>query len=66
VVCDTRRRNEQASAPSYKRHRFPPPIIAHAVWLYVRFALRYRAGEDLLAERGVSVTSETIRQGCQK
>jgi putative transposase len=30
---------EQASAPAYKRHRFPPAIVAHAVWLYFRFAL---------------------------
>src|SRR4051794_21017842 len=58
--------NEQASAPSYKRHRFPPAIIGHAVWLYFRFALSYRDVEELLAERGVIVTYETIRQWCQK
>src|SRR3954462_6591317 len=57
---------EQASAPSYKRHRFPPAIIGHAVWLYFRFALSYRDVEELLAERGVFVTSETIRQWCRK
>ena len=48
--------NEHACAPSYKRHRFPPAIIAHAVWLYFRFALSYRDVEELLAERGVIVT----------
>src|SRR3954462_8950858 len=57
---------EQASAPSYKRHRFPPAIIGHAVWLYFRFALSYRDVEELLAERGVLVTYETIRQWCRK
>jgi len=57
---------EQASAPTYKRHRFPPAIIGHAVWLYFRFALSYRDVEELLAERGVIVTYETIRQWCQK
>jgi putative transposase len=105
-VCDTRRMNEHAPAPTYKRHRFPPEIIgdcvidvgplfdgarrtayecshrtcpstsshvnyavsiiAHAVWLYFRFALSYRDVEELLAERGVIVTYETIRQWCQK
>ncbi len=58
--------NEHASAPSDKRHRFPPAIIAHAVWLYCRFALSYRDVEELLAERGVVVTYETVRQWCQK
>src|SRR5215217_5192634 len=52
--------------PSYKRHRFPPELIAHAVWLYFRFALSYRDVEELLAERGVIVSYETIRQWCRK
>ncbi len=56
---------EQAPAPNYKRHRFPPAIIAHAVWLYCRFALRYRDVAGLLAERGVIVTYETVRQWCR-
>jgi len=46
----------------YLRHRFPPEIISHAVWLYYRFSLSFREVEDLLAERGVNVTYETIRQ----
>ena len=58
--------NEQTRTPSYKRHRFPAEIIGHAVWLYFRFALSYRDVEELLAERGVIVTYETVRQWCQK
>jgi putative transposase len=46
----------------YIRHRFPPQIISHAVWLYYRFSLSFRDVEDLLAERGVNVSYETIRQ----
>src|SRR5207247_2354876 len=38
---------------SYRRHRFPPEIIQHAVWLYLRFTLSYRDVEELLAERGL-------------
>ncbi len=53
---------EQARILTYKRHRFPSEIIAHAVWLYFRFALSYRDVEELLAERGVIVTYETVRQ----
>jgi putative transposase len=45
----------------YKRHRFPPSIIRHAVWLYYRFNLSLRDVEDLLAERNVSVSYEAIR-----
>src|SRR5208282_6922329 len=47
---------------SYRRHRFPPPIIQHAIWLYLRFTLSYRDVEDLLAERGLEVTYETVRR----
>ncbi len=57
---------EQASAPIYKRHRFPPAIIGHAVWRYFRFALSDRDVEELLAERGVIVSDETIRRWCRK
>src|SRR5215212_4175649 len=58
--------NERAADLDYKRHRFPPAIIGHAVWLYFRFALSYRDVEELLAERGVFVTYATIRQWCRK
>jgi hypothetical protein len=44
---------------SYKRHRFPPQIIAHAVWLYFRFPLSLRLVEELLLERGIVVSYET-------
>ena len=45
----------------YKRHRFPPSIIQHTVWLYYRFNLSVRDVEDLLAERNISVSYEAIR-----
>jgi transposase-like protein len=47
---------------SYARHQFPPEIIRHAIWLYLRFTLSYRDVEDLLAERGLEVSYETIRR----
>ena len=47
---------------SFARHHFPPAIIRHAVWLYVRFTLSYRDVEDLLAERGLDVSYETVRR----
>ena len=53
-----------SQAPSYRGYRFPREIISHAVWLYHRFGLSFRDVEDLLAERGVTVTYEAIRQWC--
>ena len=47
---------------SFARRQFPPAIIRHAVWLYVRFTLSYRDVEDLLAERGLDVSYETVRR----
>src|SRR6202140_729705 len=47
---------------SYARHQFPSVVIQHAVWLYLRFTLRYRDVEDLLAERGLDVSYESIRR----
>jgi putative transposase len=47
---------------SYKRHRFPPKIIAHAVWLYFRFPLSLRLIEEMLLERGIVVSYETVRR----
>ena len=44
----------------YHRYRFPPLIISHAVWLYHRFCLSFRDVEDLLAQRGVTVSYETV------
>ena len=50
----------------YKRHRFPPEIIHYAVWLYFRFNLSHRDVEDLLAERNIIVSYESIRLWCIK
>jgi transposase-like protein len=47
---------------SFARHQFPPAIIRHAVWLYFRFTLSYRDVEDLLAERGLDISYETMRR----
>ena len=47
--------------PDYRGYRRPPNIIAHAVWLYHRFTLSFRDVEDLLAERGITVSYQTIR-----
>ena len=48
-------------AVSFKRHRFPPDVIRLGVWLYFRFTLSFRDVEELLAERGIDVSNETIR-----
>ena len=50
----------------YRGHRFPPKIISHAVWLYHRFTLSFRDVEDLLAERGITVSYEAIRSWRRK
>ena len=47
---------------SFARHQFPPAIIRHAVWVYARFTLSYRDVEELLAERGLDVSYETVRR----
>jgi len=49
----------------YPRYRFPPTIISHAVWLYYRFTLSFRDVEDLLAQRGITVSYESIRNWCE-
>ena len=50
----------------YAGYRFPPEIIGHAVWLYHRFCLSFRDAEDLLAQHGITVSYETIRQWCRR
>jgi putative transposase len=47
---------------SDRGYRFPPVIIQHAVWLYLRYTLSFRDVEDLLAERGITVSYETVRR----
>ena len=47
---------------SYALHQFPPVVIQHAIWLYLRFTLSYRDVEDLLAEHGLEVSYETVRR----
>lgn len=52
------------TVPDYKGYHFPAEIISHAVWLYFRFSLSFRDVEELLAQRGIVVTYETVRQWC--
>jgi hypothetical protein len=47
---------------SFKRHRFPPAIIQYTVWLYARFTLSFRDVEDVMTERGIEVSNETVRR----
>src|SRR6266481_7516795 len=54
------------TAPNYKGFRFSPEMISHAVWLYFRFSLSFRDVEELMAQRGIVVTYETVRQWCLK
>ena len=51
---------------SYHRHRYPSIVIQQAIWLYFRFALSYRDVEDMLAERGIDVSYETVRRRALK
>jgi putative transposase len=53
-------------SPLYKGHRFPVEIISHCVWLYHRFPLSLRDVEQMMAQRGVVVSYETIHQWCRK
>jgi hypothetical protein len=46
---------------SYRRYRFSPTVIQHAVWLYLRFTLSYRNIEELLAQRGLDLSYESVR-----
>ena len=52
--------------PMYHGYRFPTEVISHAVWLYHRFSLSFRDVEDLLAERGITVSYESVRRWCLK
>src|SRR5438128_6331639 len=55
-----------ADTARYKNHRFPGDIISHGVWLYYRFTLSYRDVQELLFERGITVSHEAIRKWCRK
>ncbi|MFD7379859.1 IS6 family transposase [Streptomyces mirabilis] len=55
-----------STPPSYKGHRYPVEIISHCVWLYFRFPLSFREVEELMLERGVVVSYETVRRWCRK
>jgi putative transposase len=55
-----------SSVSPYKGHRFPVEIISHCVWLYFRFSLSFRDVEDMMAERGVVVSYESVREWCLK
>ncbi|MGA6160419.1 IS6 family transposase [Stenotrophomonas sp. NPDC087984] len=55
-----------SASPSCKGHRYPVEIIAHCVWLYFRFPLSFREVEELMLERGVLVSYETVRRWCAK
>src|SRR5207248_9107393 len=57
---------EPADRSPFRGYRLPPEIIAHGVWLYFRFHLSFRDVQDLLAERGIIVSHETIRAWCSK
>ena len=58
--------SEANEPPSYRGYRYPVEVISYAVWLYFRFHLSLRDVEELLAERGINVTYETIRAWCGK
>jgi putative transposase len=58
--------NPRPAINPYKRHRFPAEIISHSVWLYYRFSLSYRDVEELMAERGVTLSHEAVRYWCRK
>ena len=47
---------------SFKRYRFPPNIIRHSIWLYTRFTLSFGDVEEMLAERGLDISHETVRR----
>ncbi|MEE1806967.1 IS6 family transposase [Streptomyces sp. BE133] len=55
-----------SASPSYKGHRYPVEVISHCVWLYFRFPLSFREVEELMLERGVIVSYETVRRWCLK
>jgi len=57
---------DTSTAPSYRGYRFPCQIIAHCVWLYFRFNLSFRDIQEMMLERGIAVSHESIRLWCLK
>ncbi|MER6161505.1 IS6 family transposase [Streptomyces sp. NPDC001868] len=55
-----------SASPSYRGHRYPVEVISHCVWLYFRFPLSFREVEELMLERGIVVSYETVRRWCVK
>ncbi|MFB7918663.1 IS6 family transposase [Streptomyces sp. NPDC056061] len=55
-----------STPPSYKGHRYPVEVISHCVWLYFRFPLSFREVEELMLQRGIIVSYETVRRWCLK
>ncbi|MET7888718.1 IS6 family transposase [Streptomyces avermitilis] len=55
-----------STSPSYRGHRYPVEVISHCVWLYFRFPLSFREVEELMLQRGVIVSYETVRRWCAK
>jgi putative transposase len=66
TVCQSGGMITLSATTKYKNHRFPAEIISHAVWLYFRFCLSFRDVEELIFERGISVTCEVLRKWCRK
>lgn len=56
----------EGMSPSYKGHRYTVEVISHCVWQYFRFPLSFREAEELMLERGVIVSYETVRRWCLK
>lgn len=55
-----------SASPSHQGHRYPVEVIAHCVWLYHRFPLSFREAEELMLDRGIVVSYETVRRWCAK
>jgi putative transposase len=62
TIFELRGENRMMTKISYGGYRFPPEIIQQAIWLYIRFTLSFRDVEDLLAERGILVSYESVRR----
>jgi transposase-like protein len=60
TVCQSCGMDTPPATQSYKNHRFPVEIISHATWLYLRFCRSFQDVEELLLERGISVTYEPV------